>query len=292
VGTTISAAVSRLWNEFSTYADTTAYTIVDGSGYDTLDVSNFSTDQLINLAPSQASSTTPSRSNIGGKIGNLTIAVGTILEAASSGNGNDSFYGNDVANTFRGGGGNDSFYDSLGSDIYFGDAGIDTLFFRESIDLFRYQLSGDSLLFSRSTGSVDVDQVWKGLETLSFNSVAYTYDQLVQSLSLSPLATVTIASVNGLPSGSATNATSLSFSGTLSFGLSSNQSIAIYRDGLQVGSGALSAPAATSWTFDLQEAALDWLITDVRRQDPVAPSPQQKAMAELLGTDLAISGIS
>ncbi|MFM8524672.1 MAG: sugar phosphate nucleotidyltransferase [Cyanobacteriota bacterium] len=44
--------------------------------------------------------------------------------------------------------------------------------------------------------------------------------------------------------------------------------------------------------FDLQEAALDWLITDVRRQDPVAPSPQQKAMAELLGTDLAISGVS
>ncbi len=42
--------------------------------------------------------------------------------------------------------------------------------------------------------------------------------------------------------------------------------------------------------FDLQEAALDWLITDVRRQDLVAPSPQQKAMAELLGTDLAISG--
>ncbi|MEY3757059.1 MAG: hypothetical protein RLZZ263_213 [Cyanobacteriota bacterium] len=42
--------------------------------------------------------------------------------------------------------------------------------------------------------------------------------------------------------------------------------------------------------FDLQEAALDWLITDVRRLDVVAPSPQQKAMAELLGTDLALSG--
>ncbi|KZR61450.1 D-glycero-alpha-D-manno-heptose 1-phosphate guanylyltransferase [Prochlorococcus sp. MIT 1306] len=38
--------------------------------------------------------------------------------------------------------------------------------------------------------------------------------------------------------------------------------------------------------FDLQEAALDWLITDARRQDLVEPSPQQKAMAELLGTDL------
>ena len=41
--------------------------------------------------------------------------------------------------------------------------------------------------------------------------------------------------------------------------------------------------------FDLQEAALDWLITDVRRQDVVSPSAEQKAMAELLGTDLALT---
>jgi len=40
--------------------------------------------------------------------------------------------------------------------------------------------------------------------------------------------------------------------------------------------------------FDLQEAALDWLITDARRQDVFSPSPQQKAMAELLGSDLAL----
>jgi len=40
--------------------------------------------------------------------------------------------------------------------------------------------------------------------------------------------------------------------------------------------------------FDLQEASLDWLITDVRRQDVLAPSPQQKALAELLGTDIAL----
>ena len=41
--------------------------------------------------------------------------------------------------------------------------------------------------------------------------------------------------------------------------------------------------------FDLQEASLDWLITDVRRQDVASPSPQQKAMAELLGSELALS---
>ncbi|NQV10471.1 MAG: NDP-sugar synthase [Cyanobacteria bacterium] len=41
--------------------------------------------------------------------------------------------------------------------------------------------------------------------------------------------------------------------------------------------------------FDLQEAALDWLITDVRRQDVLQPSPHQKALAELLGTDFSLS---
>ncbi|MDC2975660.1 NDP-sugar synthase [Prochlorococcus sp. AH-736-D23] len=38
--------------------------------------------------------------------------------------------------------------------------------------------------------------------------------------------------------------------------------------------------------FDLKDASLDWLITDSRRSDMTEPSPQQKAMAELLGTDL------
>ncbi len=38
--------------------------------------------------------------------------------------------------------------------------------------------------------------------------------------------------------------------------------------------------------FDLQEASLDWLITDSRRMDSSEPSPQQKVMAELLGSDL------
>lgn len=255
VNTTITAAVSRIFNEFSVYADTTAYTIADASGYDTIDVSNFSADQQINLAPSQAASTTPSRSNIGGLTGNVTIGVGTVIEAATGGAGNDSFFGNDAANTFRGNGGNDSFTDSFGSDVYFGDAGSDWLYFSESIDLLRYELSGDSLLFSRNLGSADVDRVWNGLENLSFNSVAYSYQQLVDSLAGPPLAAVTISSANGLASGSATNATALPFSGTLSLGLGSNQSIAFYRNGTQVGTASLTAPGATSWTFNLQEAA-------------------------------------
>jgi len=38
--------------------------------------------------------------------------------------------------------------------------------------------------------------------------------------------------------------------------------------------------------LDVQEASLDWLITDARRLDLVEPSPEQKALAELLGSDL------
>lgn len=186
VGTNISASVSQIWNLFSSYAGSTAYTLVDGSGYDTLDVSNFAANQLINLAQSLPGSSQPSASNIGGKIGNLTIAYGTIIEAANGGGGNDTFYGNQAANTFDGNGGNDSFYDSLGSDIYYGDGGSDWLYFRESIDLLSYTLSGDSLLFARRSGSADVDQVWNGLENLSFNGVAYSYDQLLASLAPTP----------------------------------------------------------------------------------------------------------
>lgn len=256
VNTTITAAVSRIFNEFSVYADTTAYTIVDASGYDTIDVSNFSADQQINLAPSQAASTIPSISNIGGKIGNLTLAVGTVIEAAIGGAGNDSFFGNAAANTFRGGGGNDSFTDSFGSDVYFGDDGTDWLYFSESIDLLRYELSGDSLLFSRLSGNSDVDRVWNGLENLSFSGVATTYQQLINNLGGPVLPGVTIGAANGgLASGAATGSTALAFSGTLTQALAADQSIAFFRNSMQVGTASPTAPGAVSWSFNLEETS-------------------------------------
>jgi len=255
VGTNITAAQSQIWNLFSTYAGSTAHTIVDGSGYDTLNLSNFSANQLINLAPSQTSATAPSISNIGGKIGNLTIAADTIIEAAIGGSGNDSFYGNNANNTFRGGGGNDNFFDSLGSDIFYGDAGIDSLYFSESIELLSYALSGDSLLFSRTSGSFDVDQVWNSVENIVFNSISFSYADLVGSLSGPLLPDVTISSANGLASGGATSSTALSFAGSLSQALAAGQSIAFYRDGVQLDNADPSLADPTSWSFSLQESA-------------------------------------
>ncbi len=184
VNTSITSAVSDVWNKFSVNAGSTAYTLIDGSGYDRLDVSNFASAQLINLAPSLAGSTAPSSSDIGGKVGNLTIAVGTIIEAATGGSGADQFYGNDVANTFIGNDGNDVFYDSLGSDIYYGGAGLDSLYFAGSIDLFTIAYDPTvSFLSIGKSASADVELVYNDVETISFNGSAYAFSALLDNVS-------------------------------------------------------------------------------------------------------------
>ncbi|MEY3963630.1 MAG: hypothetical protein RLZZ106_885, partial [Cyanobacteriota bacterium] len=162
--TTISANTSAIWNQFSQQAHQTAYTLVDGGGYDTLDLSGFSQAQTIDLRPSDPGATAPSRSNIAGLRGNLTIAAGTIIEAAIGGSGQDTFIGNDAANSLSGNGGNDIFWDSVGSDLYRGGLGLDTLHFSESLDLLSYSAVGETLLFSRTDGNPDVDQVWNDIE--------------------------------------------------------------------------------------------------------------------------------
>ena len=60
---------------------------MDGSGIDTVDFSGYSANQTINLAEASSGSTTGSISSVGGLIGNMTIAVGTVIENAIGGSG-------------------------------------------------------------------------------------------------------------------------------------------------------------------------------------------------------------
>ncbi len=76
-------------------------TIFDNGGEDTLNYSTFAANQLIDLNQGTFS-------NVGGSIGNLGIARGTIIENAVSGSGNDTLIGNDVSNRLTGGLGNDT----------------------------------------------------------------------------------------------------------------------------------------------------------------------------------------
>jgi hypothetical protein len=100
----------------------------------------------------------------------------------------------------------------------------------------------------------DVDQVWSDVESISFNTIAYSFAQLVSSLTPPPaLPAVTIASVNGLSSGAATNSTELVFSGSLSQVLGADQTIVVYRNGTAVGIAQPVSSGATTWSFSLQE---------------------------------------
>jgi Ca2+-binding RTX toxin-like protein len=134
VGTNITTAG---YNGLATYAATNAFTIVDGGGIDTIDFSNYSANQTINLTPSSASSTRATLSSVGGLVNNMTLAVGTVIENATTGGGNDTIYGNSTGNVLTGNagsdyltgyGGNDTLYAGSGTDTMYGGDGNDYLF--------------------------------------------------------------------------------------------------------------------------------------------------------------------
>lgn len=95
-------------------------TIVDHGGTDTLDYSIYSGAQRIDLNPE-------SFSNVGGRVGNLTIARGTIIENALGGSGGDVLLGNGVRNELYGFGGADELYGLGGDDYISGGEGADYL---------------------------------------------------------------------------------------------------------------------------------------------------------------------
>lgn len=178
--TNISSSTSNIWAEFATYADRTASTIVDGGGIDTLDFSGYSATQLINLTPTSQFDTSPSISDIGGRIGNLTLAEGTIIENAIGGSGDDTFFGNDADNTFTGNAGNDLFYDSLGDDTYFGGSGADTVDFQGLFASFSFNISGVFLEVINAA----TDFVEDTVEFLNFGNQTFSFQSIVDGLNV------------------------------------------------------------------------------------------------------------
>ena len=131
-----------------------AYTIFDSAGSDTIDFSGSSSTQLINLNPETFS-------NVNGRVGNLTIARGVVIENVIGGSGADTIIGNSAnnvlkgnggADVFTGGGGNDTFVDTLaghnGDRISDFNAGDVIVFSNASVSSFTFSLSGNTLTYS------------------------------------------------------------------------------------------------------------------------------------------------
>ena len=103
------------------------FSVWDGGGNDTLDFSGFSQNQKINLNEG-------SFSDVGGLVGNVSVAYGVTVENALGGSGNDLLIGNAVGNELVGGAGNDILYGGGGADTLWGGAGEDTFVFGAASD--------------------------------------------------------------------------------------------------------------------------------------------------------------
>lgn len=103
-----------------------ATTIADGSGIDTIDASGFEKGgNTIDLYVMTGEETTSRLSMLNGTIGNLSLAVGTVIENAIGGEMDDKFFDNEYRNKFIGNGGNDWFAVSGGKDKINGGSGYD-----------------------------------------------------------------------------------------------------------------------------------------------------------------------
>ena len=85
------------------------FAVWDAGGNDTFDFSGYSQNQVIDLRQAAFS-------NVGGLVGNVSIALGAVIENAIGGSGNDMIRGNSGNNSLRGNGGNDQIDGGLGID--------------------------------------------------------------------------------------------------------------------------------------------------------------------------------
>lgn len=128
---------------------TAMLTLFDSDGTDTIDLASRTDAQRLDLNPE-------SISDINGRIGNLSIARGTVIENAITGSGNDTIIGNDADNVLSSGGGVDSLTGGAGSDTLIGGAGGDVLSGGSETDFASYQTAA---------GGVTVDLLSPGLNT-------------------------------------------------------------------------------------------------------------------------------
>jgi serralysin len=115
-----------------------SYTVFDNGGVDTLDYSGFLQNQRINLNQEGFS-------DIGGRVGNVSVARGSVIENAIGGTGNDTLYGNAIDNTLNGGAGNDILIGYDGDDTLDGGSGANVLAGGNGNDTLIVTASGNEL---------------------------------------------------------------------------------------------------------------------------------------------------
>jgi serralysin len=123
-----------------------AFTIKDTGGRDLVDFSFETANQRIDLNPEGIS-------DVGGLIGNMVIAAGTMIERAYGGRGDDEIIGNTAGNLLQGADGDDTVSGGQRSDFLDGGSGADVLSGNGGRDKLKGR-GGDDRLFGGSGDDV------------------------------------------------------------------------------------------------------------------------------------------
>ncbi|RAH96697.1 hypothetical protein DLJ53_31000 [Acuticoccus sediminis] len=115
-------------DNMATLLSEAAFTIYDAGGRDHLKFDYaLPYQQRIDLTIVRGTMADTHASDIAGQRGNLTLAVGTVIEHATGGAGRDTIIGNRVANRLVGNAGDDALFGKSGNDRLLGGDGSDTL---------------------------------------------------------------------------------------------------------------------------------------------------------------------
>ena len=189
-GSTISEDESVVYASLDElYNYRVALTIADGTGIDTLDFSGYTKSSLIDLYVMTGDEYKTRFSQINGNLNNLSLAVGTVIENAIGGSGDDILKDNQFNNVLIGNDGNDSFEHSAGYDIIIGGAGVDQVSLSRPVDDFLIGHLNPWTSVLRSKDGLD-QVVLNGVESVSFQSPigeGRTRYFSVDSLNLTPL---------------------------------------------------------------------------------------------------------
>ena len=145
-----------------------ALCIWDGAGLDTLDLSGYSATQLISLVAGTFS-------NVGGFTGNVSIALGAVIENAIGGSGADTINGNSAANRLEGNAGNDTLNGNGGDDTLIGGQGFDKLLGGDGNDTIYYD-AGDDLANVLGGNGTDVLVFTSGGPPTTFNLASHGFE--------------------------------------------------------------------------------------------------------------------
>lgn len=165
------------YGTFTGGALTARSTLTDTGGTDTINLAMVTTGTTLNMVGGMAST-------VAGNT--LTIASGTIIENAYTGDGNDTITGNSGNNAINAGRGNDIVHGSAGNDTLDGGAGSDTLSYSDAISNFTFTVLGAAAVqIVHVIGGTWTD-IARNFENFIFSGTTYNWSDLQDYITNGP----------------------------------------------------------------------------------------------------------